>query len=82
MNPTFCEILQIKTSFVVCDDDENDDDDDDDDDDDELFLLNGWPTKGVLPYIRPGTLLEILTISEMLQGGFEPLQNLNSGFVE
>ena len=40
MNPTFCEILQIKTSFMVCDDDENDDDDDDDDDD-ELFLLNG-----------------------------------------
>ena len=25
----------------------DDDDDDGDDDDDELFLRNGWPTKGI-----------------------------------
>ena len=28
-------------------DDDDDDGDDDDDDDDELFLRNGWPTKGI-----------------------------------
>ena len=51
--------------------------DNDDDDDDELFLWYGCPTK-------PGPLSEILTISNLHtpQAGFEPTQNLSSGFVE
>ena len=62
--------------------------DDDDDDDDELFLRNGWPTKGVWPYFLPGPLSEISSpsspsynasqISDTPRAGFEPPQNLSS----
>ena len=31
--------------------------------DDELFLRNGWPTKGVQLYFQPGPLSKILTIA-------------------
>ena len=31
-------------------------DDDDNDDDDELFLLNGWPTKGVYALFPAGAI--------------------------
>ena len=51
----------VKTS--LCDDD--DDDDDDDDADGELSLWYGWPTKGVYPYFQPGSLSEILTITNL-----------------
>ena len=73
----------IPNSYI--DDDDNDvDDDDDDDDDDELFLWYGWPTKGVWPYLQPGPLPEILTIVNTRHAAsrIEPVQNLNSGFVE
>ena len=35
------------------------------DDDAELFLRNGWPTKGVKPYFQSGPLSEILTIANL-----------------
>ena len=35
------------------------------DEDYELFLLYSRPTKGVWPYFQPGTLLEILTITNL-----------------
>ena len=35
------------------------------DDDDELFLRNGWPTKGIKPYFQLGTQLEIFTIANL-----------------
>ena len=41
------------------------DDGDDDDDDDELFMWNGWPTRGVKPYFYSGPLSEILTIANL-----------------
>ena len=52
-------------------------------DGDELFLWNGWPTKDVKPF-QPRSLSVILTsqISDMPQAGFEPVQNLSSGFAE
>ena len=43
----------------------DDEGDDDDNDNDELFLRNGWATKDVYPYFQPGTLSEILTISNL-----------------
>ena len=39
----------------------------DDDDDDELFLGNGWPTKGVKTYFQMEPLSEILTIANQRQ---------------
>ena len=48
----------VKTSLC-------DDDDDDDDADGELSLWYGWPTKGVYPYFQPGSLSEILTITNL-----------------
>ena len=39
--------------------------DDDDDDDVELFLWYGWLTKGVESYFQPGSLSEILTITNL-----------------
>ena len=35
------------------------------DDDDELFLRNGWPTKGDKHYFQPGPLLEFFTIANL-----------------
>ena len=50
------------------------------DDDDELFLWYGRPTKGLsrdhCQRSSPSR------ISDMLQAGFEPVQNLSSGFAE
>ena len=43
----------------------DDDDDDDDEVNNELFLRNGWPTKGVKPYVQQAPLLEILTIANL-----------------
>ena len=43
----------------------DDDDDDDDDDDNDFFLWHGWPTKVVKPYFLPGSLSEILTITNL-----------------
>ena len=70
----------IPNSYI----DDDDNDVDDDDDDDELFLWYGWPTKDVWPYLQPGPLPEILTIVNTRQAAsrIEPVQNLNSGFVE
>ena len=36
-----------------------------DDNDDELFLWNGWPTKGWSLILKPGILLEIRTIANL-----------------
>ena len=61
-----------------------DDDDDDDDDDDEMFLWYGWPTK-VFSLISSWNHCQRYSpsqISDMLQAGFEPAQNLTSGLVE
>ena len=44
-----------------------DDDDDDADDDDKLFLWNDWPTSGIKPYLKPGTLSEILIVANFWQ---------------
>ena len=53
-------------------------------DDDELFLWYGWPKKGVFPYFQLRPLSEILTMVNLQHvcTGFEPVQNLSSGFVE
>ena len=39
-----------------------DDYDDDDDDADELFLWNGWPTKGVYALFPDGTIVIVIDI--------------------
>ena len=39
--------MQIDNQKIAHLADDDDDDDEDDDDDDELFLWNGWTTKGV-----------------------------------
>ena len=53
----------------------NDDDDDDDDDADKAVLLyNGWPTKGVYPYIQPGPLAEILTTANLQHAAYAELE--------
>ena len=41
--------------------------DDDDDDDDELILENGWPTKGVEPYVPAGAILKDFHQSKTLK---------------
>ena len=38
---------------------------DDDDDDHELFLRNGWPTKGIKPCFQPGSMSKILAIASL-----------------
>ena len=43
---SFIEIFILK----IFDEEDDDDDDDDDADDGELFLRNGWPTKGFKVY--------------------------------
>ena len=48
-------------------DDDDDDDDDDVDDDDELILENGWPTKGVEPFVPPGAILKDFHQSKTLK---------------
>ena len=70
--------------FTSVDNDDVPDDDNDvnnDGDDDELFLYNGWPTKGVHPYLQSEPLLEVPTIetSNKPQAGFEPAHNLTPG---
>ena len=37
----------------------------DDDDDHELFLRNGWPTKGIKPCFQPGPMSKILAIASL-----------------
>ena len=60
------------------------DDDDDDDDDDEMFLWYGWPTKAfsLISSWNHCQRYSPSQISDMLQAGFEPAQNLTSGLVE
>ena len=57
---------------------------DNDDDIDKLFLQNGSPIKGGKPYFQPGPLSEIFIIANLQHAasGFQPAQNLSSGFVE
>ena len=71
----------IPNSYI---DDDDDNDEDDDDDDNELFLWYSWPTKGVWPYLQSGPLPEVLTIANRrhVASRIEPVQSLNSGFVE
>ena len=52
-----------KYSLLPYDDD--DDDDDDDNDNDELFLRNGWPSKGFKLHFQLGPLSEILNIANL-----------------
>ena len=53
-------------------------------DDNELFLRNGWPTKGDLLPARTicQTFSPLQQMSNSPQAEFEPVQNLSSDFVE
>ena len=57
---------------------------DDYDDDDEMFLGYGWPTKAfsLISSWDHCQRYSPSQISDMLQAGFEPAQNLSSGLVE
>ena len=60
-------------------------DDEHDDDDDELFLQNGWPTKGVYALFPAEPLSEILIIANLRHAEsrvWTCAQNLSSDFVE
>ena len=60
------------------------DDDEDGDDGDELFLRNGWPSKGVKLYFQLGSLSVILTIANLHYAASRiwTVQSLSSGFIK
>ena len=51
------------------------------DDDDELFLTNGWPTKGIYPSFQPSLLSKILSIVN-LRDATSRISNLSLDLVE
>ena len=59
-----------------------DDDDDDDVDDDELILENGWPTKGVEPFVPAGAILKDFHQSKTLKKRHKQSLNLCRTWVQ
>ena len=71
-------------TFILYPDDDDDDDDEEDDDDDELFCgIVDWRNVFSFTSSRDRSKRSWPSrISETRQVGFEPTQNLSSGFVE